>query len=57
MLVLMINDVGTYGDCFQKCSNEKMDATHLAEFHQIEGIIIGPDLTLGAYASTSVSLN
>ncbi|EJW04833.1 phenylalanine-tRNA ligase, alpha subunit [Edhazardia aedis USNM 41457] len=27
--------------------NETVDATHLAEFHQIEGVIIGENLTLG----------
>jgi len=32
--------------------NEALDATHLAEFHQIEGVIIGPDLTLGDLIGT-----
>jgi phenylalanyl-tRNA synthetase alpha chain len=32
--------------------NEALDATHLAEFHQIEGCIIGPDLTLGDLIGT-----
>ena len=27
--------------------NETLDATHLAEFHQIEGVIADYDLTLG----------
>ena len=27
--------------------NETLDATHLAEFHQVEGLIAGYDLTLG----------
>jgi O-phosphoseryl-tRNA(Cys) synthetase len=27
--------------------NEKMDATHLAEFHQVEGLVADYDLTLG----------
>lgn len=27
--------------------NESVDATHLAEFHQIEGVIVGRNLTLG----------
>lgn len=27
--------------------NESVDATHLAEFHQIEGVIVGQNLTLG----------
>ncbi|KAK9462182.1 tRNA synthetases class II core domain (F)-domain-containing protein [Lipomyces oligophaga] len=27
--------------------NEAVDATHLAEFHQIEGVIAGDDITLG----------
>ena len=27
--------------------NETLDATHLAEFHQIEGLIADYDLTLG----------
>ena len=27
--------------------NETLDATHLAEFHQIEGVVADYDLTLG----------
>jgi phenylalanyl-tRNA synthetase alpha chain len=27
--------------------NETLDATHLAEFHQIEGVIADVDITLG----------
>lgn len=27
--------------------NETLDATHLAEFHQIEGVVAGYDITLG----------
>lgn len=27
--------------------NETLDATHLAEFHQIEGVVADRDLTLG----------
>jgi phenylalanyl-tRNA synthetase alpha chain len=27
--------------------NETLDATHLAEFHQVEGVIAGVDVTLG----------
>lgn len=27
--------------------NESVDATHLAEFHQVEGVIVGNDLVLG----------
>lgn len=40
-------------DCYKLFSidkvfrNESVDATHLAEFHQIEGVIVGRNLTLG----------
>jgi phenylalanyl-tRNA synthetase alpha chain len=27
--------------------NEEMDATHLCEFHQVEGMVIGKNLSLG----------
>ena len=27
--------------------NEAVDATHLAEFHQVEGVLAGYDITLG----------
>jgi phenylalanyl-tRNA synthetase alpha chain len=29
------------------CRNETPDATHLAEFHQVEGVIADYDITLG----------
>lgn len=29
------------------CRNERIDATHLAEFHQVEGLICDHGLTLG----------
>lgn len=32
--------------------NETLDATHLAEFHQIEGVIAGYNLTLGDLMGT-----
>ena len=32
--------------------NEDLDATHLAEFHQVEGFVIGENLTLGHLMGT-----
>jgi len=32
--------------------NEALDATHLAEFHQVEGFVIGQDLSLGHLMGT-----
>lgn len=29
------------------CRNESTDATHLAEFHQVEGVVADYDITLG----------
>jgi phenylalanyl-tRNA synthetase alpha chain len=29
------------------CRNETADATHLAEFHQVEGVVADYDITLG----------
>jgi len=45
-------------DCYKFFSidrvyrNESVDATHLAEFHQVEGVIIGNNLTLGELMGT-----
>lgn len=34
--------------------NESVDATHLAEFHQVEGVIADYDLTLGGLMEVSM---
>lgn len=34
------------------CRNETPDATHLAEFHQVEGVIADYDITLGNLIGT-----
>lgn len=36
--------------------NETMDATHLAEFHQVEGVIADKNLTLADLIGTSLSM-
>lgn len=37
--------------------NETLDATHLAEFHQVEGVIAGYDLSLGGLIGTLLHNN
>lgn len=34
--------------------NESVDATHLAEFHQVEGVIADANLTLGGLMEVSI---
>lgn len=34
--------------------NESVDATHLAEFHQVEGVIADTNLTLGGLMEVSI---
>ena len=36
--------------------NETMDATHLAEFHQVEGVVADRDLTLADLIGMSLNL-
>lgn len=36
--------------------NETMDATHLAEFHQVEGVIADKNLTLADLIGTSLMI-
>ena len=36
--------------------NETMDATHLAEFHQVEGVVADRDLTLADLIGVSLDL-
>lgn len=36
--------------------NESVDATHLAEFHQVEGVIADRDLTLGGLMEVGIDI-
>jgi phenylalanyl-tRNA synthetase alpha subunit len=36
--------------------NEAMDATHLAEFFQVEGVVADYDITLGNLVGTSYAI-
>lgn len=52
MLYKLANQVGgfkpaKYFSIDKVFRNETLDATHLAEFHQVEGVIAGVDITLG----------
>lgn len=42
--------------CEYRYRNEAMDATHLAEFHQVEGVVADYDINLGHLIGMSACL-